>query len=49
MYKRQSEVDEYVVRRRGAAAEMRGEVEARFPPAGVRSRLLARRSSSGTA
>jgi uncharacterized protein (DUF433 family) len=44
-----SEVDEYVVRRRGAAAEMRGEVEARFPPAGVRSRLLARRSSSGTA
>ncbi len=43
------EVDEYVAGRRGAAAEMRGEVEARFPPAGVRARLLARRSSSGTA
>jgi hypothetical protein len=44
-----SEVDEYVVRRRGAAAEMRGQIEARFPPVGVRARLLARRSSSGTA
>ena len=42
------EVDEYVAARRDAAAEMRGEIEARFPPAGVRARLLARRSS-GTA
>jgi uncharacterized protein (DUF433 family) len=44
-----SEVDEYVLRRHGVAAEIRGEIEARFPPAGVRARLLARRSSSGTA
>jgi len=43
------EVDEYVVGRRGAAAELKREIEARFPPAGVRARLLARRSSSGTA
>jgi uncharacterized protein (DUF433 family) len=43
------EVDEYVMRRHDAAAEVRAEVEARFPPAGLRARLLARRSSSGTA
>jgi uncharacterized protein (DUF433 family) len=43
------EVDEYIKRRHDAAAEVRGEIEARFPPAGLRARLLARRSSSGTA
>jgi hypothetical protein len=43
------EVDEYVMRRRNAAAEARGEIEARFPPVGIRARLLARRSSSGLA
>jgi uncharacterized protein (DUF433 family) len=42
------DVDEYVTRRRDAAAEVRGEIEAKFPPAGLRARLLARRSSSGT-
>jgi uncharacterized protein (DUF433 family) len=43
------EVDEYVTRRRGEAARVRDEIEAKLPPAGVRARLLARRSSSGTA
>ena len=43
------EVDDYVRRRRDAAAEVRGEIEAKVPPAGIRARLLARRSSSGTA
>jgi hypothetical protein len=37
------------MRRHEIATEVRGEIEARFPPAGVRARLLARRSSSGTA
>jgi uncharacterized protein (DUF433 family) len=39
------EVDEYVTRRRGEAAQVRGEIEAKLSPAGVRARLLARRSS----
>jgi uncharacterized protein (DUF433 family) len=43
------EVDEYVMRRHEIANEVRGEIEASFPAAGVRARLLARRSSSGTA
>jgi uncharacterized protein (DUF433 family) len=41
------EVDEYVVRRHDAAAELRGKIEASFSPVGIRARLLARRSSSG--
>jgi uncharacterized protein (DUF433 family) len=40
------EVDEYVGRRRDSAAQMKGDIEATFPPDGVRARLLARRSSS---
>jgi uncharacterized protein (DUF433 family) len=43
------EVDEYVMRRHDAAVAVRGEIEARFPSDGLRARLLARRSSSGTA
>jgi uncharacterized protein (DUF433 family) len=43
------DVDEYVGRRHDAGAELRREIEARFPPAGIRARLLARRSSSDTA
>jgi uncharacterized protein (DUF433 family) len=42
------EVDEYVSRRHNAAATMKVEIESSFPPAGFRSRLLARRSA-GTA
>jgi hypothetical protein len=42
-------VDEYVTRRRGEAAKVRDEIEEKLSPAGVRARLLARRSSSGTA
>jgi uncharacterized protein (DUF433 family) len=43
------EVDEYLRHRYKAAAAVRGEIEAAFPPAGIRARLLARRSSSGPA
>jgi uncharacterized protein (DUF433 family) len=43
------EVDAYVVRRHDAVAEVKDEIEASFPPAGIRARLLSRRSSSGTA
>jgi uncharacterized protein (DUF433 family) len=39
------EVDEYVGRRRDSAAQTKAEIEARFPPDGLRARLLARRSS----
>jgi hypothetical protein len=42
------DVDDYVARRRAAAAQIRGEIESSFPPAGFRARLLARRSA-GTA
>ncbi len=43
------EVDEYITRRHQAAAAVRGEIEAAFPPAGIRARLLARRPPSGPA
>jgi uncharacterized protein (DUF433 family) len=43
----QEEVNEYLERRRQAAAQVRQENEARFPPVGLRDRLLARRSSEG--
>jgi uncharacterized protein (DUF433 family) len=43
------EVDEYVTRRHEAAAAVRGEIEAAFPPAGIRARLPARRPPSGPA
>jgi uncharacterized protein (DUF433 family) len=43
------DVDEYAIRRRDAAAQLREEIEAQIPPAGLRARLLARRSLSGTA
>lgn len=38
------QVNEYLARRQAHAAEVRKENEARFPPDGVRARLLARRS-----
>jgi uncharacterized protein (DUF433 family) len=38
-----AEVDEYLARARQLADEVRRENEARFPPEGVRARLLARR------
>jgi uncharacterized protein (DUF433 family) len=43
----QGEVDAYLRRRRQEAAQVRQENEARFPPIGIRDRLLARRSSQG--
>jgi len=41
------EVDEYMTRRREAAVKVRDKIEASYPPAGIRARLLARRFSSG--
>ncbi len=38
----QDEVNEYLERRRQAAAQVRQENEARFPPIGIRDRLLSR-------
>jgi uncharacterized protein (DUF433 family) len=43
------EVDEYVARRYEATAAVRGKIETAFPPAGIRARLLARRSLSSPA
>jgi hypothetical protein len=40
-----AEVDEYLATRESRADEVRQENEAKFSPIGVRSRLLARRSS----
>ena len=39
----QQEVEIYLTKRQSQADEIRRENEARFPPAGVRDRLLARR------
>jgi uncharacterized protein (DUF433 family) len=39
------EVDEYVIRRHDAAAQLKQEIETRLPSDGVRARLLARRPS----
>ena len=38
-------VDEYLAARNQQAAEVQAEIEARFPPDGIRARLLARRAS----
>jgi uncharacterized protein (DUF433 family) len=43
----QSEVEAYLQRRQSQAADIRKENESRFPPIGVRNRLLARRNSQG--
>lgn len=43
----QGEVNEYLERRRQAAARVRQENEERFPPIGTRARLLARRPPQG--
>lgn len=43
----QDEVNKYLERRRQAAARVRQENEARFPPVGIRDRLLARRLPQG--
>jgi uncharacterized protein (DUF433 family) len=40
-----ADIDAYVRLREAAAAEVRRETEARFPPDGVRERLLARRQT----
>lgn len=45
--KRQEEVNAYLQRRRGHAEQVRQQNEARFDPAGIRNRLLARRSGGG--
>ncbi len=45
--RRQAEVDAYLQRRRQLAAQVRQENELRFPPLGVRDRLLARRGKQG--
>lgn len=42
-----SEVEEYLAERRRLAEEVRRENEARFPTAGARERLLARRKQQG--
>lgn len=39
------EVDAYVAHRRQEAGELRREIEERFPPDGIRERLLARRAA----
>jgi uncharacterized protein (DUF433 family) len=39
----QEEVDDYMRQRAKQAAELRHEIETRFPPEGIRERLLARR------
>ena len=39
-----SQVDEYLARRRRGAEETRAEIERRFPPEGIRARLVARRA-----
>ena len=44
----QGAVDEYVSDRRAWAAALKAEIEAKLPPEGIRSRLLARRSPSST-
>ncbi len=36
-------VDDYIAQREAKAAELRKEIETRFPPEGLRERLLARR------
>lgn len=43
----QAEVGAYLQRRRQEATQVRQENEARFPPIGIRERLLARRPSQG--
>ena len=39
-------IDEYLARRQQIAADVRAEVEQRFPPDGLRARLLARRDAA---
>ena len=39
------EVERYIARRRSEAEQLRTEIERRFSPAGIRGRLLARRSA----
>ena len=41
------DVDAYVLRRRTETAEMKDAIEAAFPSAGIRARLLARRAHPG--
>jgi uncharacterized protein (DUF433 family) len=43
----QDEVNQYLEQRRQAASRVREENEARFPPIGIRDRLLARRPPQG--
>ena len=40
-----ADVDTYLSKRQAEAAQLRGEIEKRFDPVGVRARLLARRSA----
>ncbi|MBI3465956.1 MAG: DUF433 domain-containing protein [Planctomycetes bacterium] len=42
-----SEVDQYLREQQREAAEVRREMESRFSPAGIRQRLMARRSGKG--
>lgn len=45
--KQRDEVDAYLQRRREHAEQVRQQNEARFDPAGIRDRLLSRRSGEG--
>lgn len=45
--RRRAEVDVYLEERRKNAAEVRRQNEARYDPAGVRERLMARRKDTG--
>ena len=45
--RRRSEVEDYLQLRRGQAEEVRKQNEVRFPPEGVRARLLARKRQQG--
>ena len=47
--RQRSAIDEYLKRRTAQADELQAEMEKRFDPAGVRARLLARRSATAAA
>jgi uncharacterized protein (DUF433 family) len=40
-----AEIDDYLSKRRGAAAELQREIEARFDPVEIRARLMARQNN----
>jgi hypothetical protein len=42
--KNRAAVDEYMARQRQRAAKLQAKIEKRFPPRGIRAKLLARRN-----